>query len=1436
MASSNAYAIDGKEWDNPSISSVNRELAHTTTIPQGFSVSLDGVWKFKWAANPTSAPKNAFGENYDDSSWDNITVPSSWQVYGIRNNKNWDKPLYCNVQYPFSYDGSTYSVMANRPSWFTYSGTMTNPVGTYRRKFTVPESWEGRDVYVRFNGVGHGYYLWVNGERIGYSEDSYLPSEFKISDYIHTGENTIALQVYRFTSGSFLECQDYWRLTGIQRHAMIWSAPKTQIRDYFFSTDLDAEYKDAIAQVEVSITGANVSSGSVSVNISRQGTSVASKDISISGTGKYSLRMNVSNPLKWSAETPDLYDLSITLKDGAGKTIDTRSSHVGFREVSIRKDGALLINGQRMVFHGVNRHDFSTENGRAIADEEIERDIITMKRLNINAVRTSHYPNDPIFYDLCDKYGLYVLAEADVECHGNTGLSSVEVFRHAFAERNANQVRWHRNHACICIWSLGNESGGGNNFQTARDSIRSLDLTRPIHYQGNSDYGDVSSTMYASVETIENIGKSRLNETNPKPHIQCENSHSMGNSMGNQREYFDLYEKYPCLTGEFIWDFKDQGLTAKNSSGKTYWAYGGDFGDNPNDGNFCCNGLVRPDWTFTSKTYNTKKIYQPVEFKLINASEGKFLLKNKQAFLTTEHLNMTYTFLEEGKEISSGTITDVVQAGDSIIIALKTPAGMREEAEHLIHFRATLKEGTLWESAGYEVAHETLTLNSPKRPLFRATEPSDLTITENATSIIVAGEGFTVNFDKSKGTLSSYKIGDKTVIGRPLLLNLFRLPTDNDGNKTSEWDNLSLHALQVKGLKSSHTLSDDKKMADITLSSEYSGGNGTYTVCHNFKVCGDGTLILTSTIVPSAKGAILPRIGFRTELPSAFERFSWYGRGPWDSYIDRKEGALLGVYESTVSAQYEEYVKPQEHGTKQDVRWLSLTDDDGQGLLIVTPENIAASATHFHPEDNYAGRNNRANHPYQFKPCSNTVLCLDAKTRGLGNASCGPDVLTKYELRAQDVEMQMILMPLKSPHTSQQLSEKARVSIPVCHSVLCSRNQSDGKITMSCNTAGATISYSLDGGKTYQRYTTPLSLNDGGDILCYASAPDYLDGMTTAYHFDMFVNKTRWKLVSADSQHSGNEANKAFDNDVNTIWHTEYQGSEPSCPHSIIIDLGKTYMVTGIVYTGRTDLSNGRIKDYEVYLSNDKTKWGAPATSGQFTDTSSPQTASFKSPAEGRYLMLIAKSEVNNKPWTSVAEIDILAQGEVQTPTGNDCIRITNNRTYYLMHCDSGLYLCLNSTSGFYELQPLDLDKPQFKFMTQKVNNAPNYWTFLTSGRAMSASDANNWDVVAKTSSGDKSSWMQTEQVSDNHVRLRGVWQTSKYFNFDSQKPGSQVYSDKSAGALFQMLTYTETGISPAAINTSATNTSRGYSLSGQMVDESYSGIVVQKGKKTLQR
>ena len=1197
-------AQTGKEWDDVTITQINKEIAHTLSIPYGseedvqnyvmeespFFLSLNGTWKFKWVPDPSQKPADFYNPSYDVSGWDDIEVPSVWQVYGVRHNKNWDKPLYVNAGYPFTYNATTYSVMADRPSDWTYNNNMKNPVGSYRKEFILPAGWNERNVYVRFNGAGHGYYLWINGKYVGYSEDSYLPSEFDITPYLQEGKNVIAAQLYRFTSGSFLECQDYWRLTGIHRDAFLWSAPKTQIRDYFFSTDLDDSYTDAKARIEVDLKGTKLSQGSLEIKIIDKGQVVTQVTQNVPSIRKYVLYTDVVNPKKWSAESPYLYDLVLTLKDG-DKTVDIRGGKVGFREVGIRKDGALLINGQRMVFHGVNRHDHSEINGRTVSKEEMENDIKMMKRLNINAVRTSHYPNNPYFYDLCDKYGLYVLAEANVECHGNMGLSGVELFKKPMVERSENHVKWLRNHVSIFTWSYGNESGNGNNFESVEKAIKNLDKTRLTHYEGNSQWSDVTSTMYANYDHIKNIGVERENQykngQTPKPHIQCESSHAMGNSMGNVRDLFDLYEHYPALTGEFIWDWKDQGLKMDipGKVGETYWAYGGDFGDKPNDGNFCTNGVVFSDYSISAKSYNTKKIYQPIDF-LLKEDNKTFVLKSKLAFETIDYLNVTYSVLEDGKVIKTGTIGDVViPAGETMEVAIDAlPKDIKEDAEYFIRFSATQKEATWWAEAGYEVASEQIQLKDAWKSPYQVPEKGNLKVEQNAKSITVTGANFKATFSVTEGTLESYVLNGKSIICEPLKLNVFRAPTDNDKTHTADWDKMGLRNLRVKAGTWTVKESDTKNAVDLSVTNVYTATQPyTFTTQTAFKIMDDGTIFVSSVIDPAVKNVVLPKVGYVLEMPESFENFTWFGRGPWDSYLDRKESCFEGVYNSTVNEQWTGFVLPQEMGNKEEVRWMSMTDAEGTGVLFIAPDKMAASVAHWRASDMYVNRDNRVKHPYQMNFRKNTVVCLDARNRALGNASCGPDVREVYELKADNTIFNFIISPIAEEKTNDQLSEKARISSPVCSPVKIEKD-AKGSIILSTTTTGATIYYSVNEGE-FQLYKQPVAMLQGGTIKAYCTQTGYFDSMATSADINLFVDKSLWKVVSCSSQQGGGEkVENAIDGDESTIWHTQYGSNEPEPPHEIVVDMAQTYRVKEFIYQGRKDGSNGRIKEYEIYF------------------------------------------------------------------------------------------------------------------------------------------------------------------------------------------------------------------------------------------------------------
>jgi len=1390
LSAAGVYGQTMTEWDDVKVSSVNRVTSHDLSIPfataedaqsldlerSPYYKSLNGVWKFHWSADPSKAVSDFYTTDYDTSAWDDIDVPGCWQIYGYRNGKSWDKPLYVNYRYPFAYT-SDYSVMGSRSSDYTYNNNMKNPVGQYRRTFTVPDNWDGRDVFLRFNGAGHGYYVWVNGEYVGYAEDSYLPSDFNVTDKLQKGENSISVQVYRFTSGSFLECQDYWRLTGITRDVYLWSAPKARISDFFFrTTSLKSNNTEAKAALKVEAEGA--AGATIVMSITDGANEIARNEKTLS-SNTASFSFNVSGIEVWSAENPKLYDLTISLMKG-DEVVDLRSCKVGFRTVSVRADGALCINGNRVVFHGVDRHDFSEIGGRTVTREEMLQDILSMKRLNVNAVRTSHYPNNPYFYELCDRYGIYVLAEADVECHGNTGLSSVELFRAPMVERSERQVLTLRNHASIFCWSAGNESGGGNNFQSVMAAIKNLDSTRLTHYEGNSQWSDVSSTMYASWQSIRNTGEERLNGykngTNQRPHIQCENTHAMGNSMGNQKDMFRLYEYYPALTGEFVWDWKDQGLKVPVPSDptQTYWAYGGDFGDNPNDGNFCCNGVVLADGTFTSKSYNMKTVYQPLDIEMTDSLNHVFTFTSKLAHIFLDYVDVTYEVLEDGIVMKSGTVDGVnLNPGETMEWTLPVDdITMNDASEYYVRFSTTQKTATPWAEAGYEVARAGCHIREAlTREAYAMTEKAELSVETTSSRVTVKGTDFEAVF--ALGVLNKYIYKEKDMISAGVKLNLFRCPTDNDKAQESNWASMNVRKPSQTRTAWTVNEADDHSFVDLENTVTYKGSNNlSFAVNQKYRVYANGVVALSSFINPSLTGMIIPKMGFRLEMPGEYEQMTWLGRGPFDGYRDRMDCALEGLYHSTATEQWTNFVKPQETGNKEDVSWLSMSNVEGEGMLFVAPQKMATTVGHWRAEDLYTSTSTRAMHPYQVKWTENTVVCLDVWNRALGNASCGSDVLAKYERYCDPVAFDVVMMPLEGPLTDEALTAKARVTCPV-------------KVDIPEDT-------------------------------------------------QIQADKSLWRVVSFDSEQGGNEvAANAIDGDEETIWHTQWSPSTPGCPHEIVVDMGKTYRISTFTYKGRNDGDHGRILDYDIYFSNDPTVWGTPAATGTWSNTAGRQMVSISGEPEARYFKLVARSVVNGNAYASAAELYVSATAVVDDRE-ETLMSIISGHNYRIKDVQSGLYLHYkvdtgSNHEGDYQLGRLDENDSSYEFNFTLAKGYTSHYKVKASGKYMSKGQ-DGWRIVGASAATSPDFYMQVEQLSNGRSYLRCGWQSKKYVNFDSHNVGSFIYSDKATGNQFIIEDLTSDNIHQLSPTTQSSSPI--YDLQGRRLDFAPSrGLYIQNGK-----
>jgi beta-galactosidase len=1044
-------------WEDPQVVEINRMPAHATLVPfpdaQGALAgdrasspwvrSLNGTWKFHFARNPAETPGSFWAEDADTSGWADIRVPSNWELQGF------GVAIYTNVKYPFS------------PVDPPRVPTEDNPVGSYVRTFTVPEEWAGRQVVLHLGGVSSACFVWVNGTRVGYSEDSRLPAEFDVTSHVRPGENSLAVQVLRWSDSSYLEDQDHWRLSGIHRDVYLVARPKVQIFDFFARPCLDDEYRDATLQIRpeiANLTEAGIDDWQVEAQLydaerrpvlDAPGVlpvgRILDQRYPIHGTVPFALMtLEVANPLKWSAETPNLYRLVLSLKDPSGNTVEAVGADVGFREVEIR-DGQLRVNGRAVLIKGVNRHDHDQLEGKVVSREDMIRDIELMQAFNLNAVRTSHYPNNPEWYELCDRYGLYVMDEANLETHQLGGwFSNQPVWSTAFLERAIRMVERDKNHPSIVIWSLGNESGTGPNHAAMAGWIRDLDPTRPIHYAGAAGqpydfaYADFVSRMYPSLEYAEQLA-TQPGET--RPFVMIEYTHAMGNSNGNVPEYWELVHRYPRLIGGYVWDWMDQGLLQKTAEGDEYWAYGGDFGPpgTPSDSNFCTNGLVWPDQTPKPALHEIKKAYQYVSFEPEDLAARRVRLSNGYTFTDLSDYRLEWTVRADGAAVESGSVDDLAAApGESASVQLgySLPAP-RPGVEYFLDLSLRRKRTHRLVPAGHEEASAQLAL--PVAAHVAATDPSSLpavTLEQGQDTATVGGPDFTARFDLAAGTLASLRYAGTELIRRGPRLNLWRAATDNDwGNglprRAAVWrraaERSTLTGAQVTPLGDRAV----RVRFDWRVTDEASEPVATYATTYTVLGSGD-VLVETAFGKASASLPELPRFGTNLELPRRFDRMTWYGRGPFENYWDRNSAAYVGRYESSVADQYVPYVRPQENGYKTDVRWVSLTDGDGVGLLAVGMPHLSVGAHHSlledfeSPEAGYEPRHEAVNrHVSDVKPRDLVSLDLDHRQMGVGgNDSWGQQTLERYRLMEPGYRYSFRLRPFDAD--AEDAAELAR--------------------------------------------------------------------------------------------------------------------------------------------------------------------------------------------------------------------------------------------------------------------------------------------------------------------------------------------------------------------------------------------------------------------------
>lgn len=1019
-----------REWENAKHVERGKEPGHVPLRPDGgsdaspYSVSLNGRWQFHYAPGPAEAvnPKD------DPSGWDVVEVPGCWQLQG------YGTPIYLNVMTPFDPE----------PPWTPED----NPVGTYARTFEVPADWEGRRIVLLFEGVDSCLGLWVNGKNVGYSQGSRIPAEFDITPYVHPGENQITARVRRWCDGTYLECQDMWWLSGIFRDVTLYSTPPVFIADYFARPVLAASYTKGGVDLRVQLrneTLEHMEGWTVEAQLyDAEGQAQLTEPLSESKRirrGSYALLDLKSEPLPcrlWSDEDPYLYTLTLTLSDPSGQAVHTEHSRFGFRCVEL-KDGQLLLNGKAIEIRGVNRHEWDPDRGRAVTYEGMLADVCLMKQHNINAVRTSHYTNHPAWLDLCDEYGLLVWDEADIETHAmyrtDPFYTQRPEYTAAFLERGQRMAERDKNHPCVLVWSMGNESGFGPNHPALSAWIHEYDPTRLVHYHPAEDHPcvDVLGPMYPTVQRIIDMANDFKAY---RPIVMCEYAHSMGNSTGNLKEYWDAVRAHRHLQGGFIWDWVDQALVKHTDDGTPYYAYGGDFGDEPNDGIFCCNGLIWANREVQAGLIEYKKHLEPLEVEAVDAAAGRFRITSRRFHTGLGDLAGKWTVFEDGAPIDAGSFAvPCIGPGSRVEVHLgyTRPAEWTAGAEYRVVLSFCLKQATAWAEAGHEVAFGEFELPWKAAPI-GAAPVGPISATASGGRLALEAGDLSLAFDEGTGTLVSLTFEGVELIQAGPVVNLWRAPTDND---TALIRRENAHAAQCRRAGMDRLQPTRVSVEQGAASKESARVNVRYRLAAPdlpegpFYDCAlDWTLFSTGDLGVAVQmtpvGEDLPgllRVGLTMMLPAGFDRLAWYGRGPHENYMDRKTGARIARYESTVREQYVPYVMPQEHGNKTDVRWAALRNARGAGLLALGMPSLEMSAHHYTANDL-----DGATHTPEIPWRAEVVWNLDGRQAGLGNGSCGPGTLPAYTLAAGPVSFGLAFRPLRP---SADPAETARLAKPV---------------------------------------------------------------------------------------------------------------------------------------------------------------------------------------------------------------------------------------------------------------------------------------------------------------------------------------------------------------------------------------------------------------------
>ncbi len=978
--------------------------------------SLNGLWAFHLSHNPSERPYWFFKDDYDLRDWDQIAVPSNWEV------KGYDYPIYVNVTYPHK---KTPPVIQDD----------YNPVGSYKRTFSLPSDWKNKEVYLRFGAVSSAMNVWVNEQFVGYSEDSKTPAEFCITSFLKKGKNSLSVEVFRWSDASYLEDQDFWRLSGMTRDVLLLARNKQHIRDFKVVQSLDEDYKNGIFGLETEIQNLAVRPESLLLEAAltdgtRQVAFLREEVYLPGGFKKIVLGDTIPSVKQWSAEKPNLYVLWITLKDSAGHILEVIRQDVGFRTSEI-KEGNLLINGKYVYLKGVNLHEHHDVNGHVVDEETMLKDIKRMKEHNINAVRTSHYPQPERWYELCNRYGLYLIDEANIESHGmgygRESLAKDSTWKEAHLYRTRNMYERDKNQPSVVIWSLGNEAGNGVNFYATYDYLKTVDPGRPVQYErAGLDYNtDIFCPMYASIEHMVHYA-----QTDPvRPLIQCEYAHAMGNSVGNLQDYWNAIEEYKALQGAFIWDWVDQGLLTENEESEKFWAYGGDFGPDtvPSDGNFCLNGVVNPDRGVKPGLLEVKKVYQYIAFHPVNLETGEIAIQNKYAFANLSDFAFFWEITGDGTVLASGMLEGIdAQAGSRELARIPYSIDPEPGVEYFLNLRAETKDPLGVLDQGTILASEQMILPfNEKIPEVEAFSFPPVSYQEGEQEITITGEGFQLVFDTRKGVLAHFRSNGQELIVSGPVPNFWRASTDNDiGNNVYRINRIWRKAGSNRTVTGIAVHQETPCRVEIEMNFDLLDNQGDKIADYasHYTIFGSGDIRVDNHFRMAKEG--LPeilRMGMNLEMPRQYDRMTWLGRGPHESYWDRKTSARVGLYSGSVAEQYWAYLRPQENGNKTDVRWMAITDATGNGLLFKGDPLLSVSAHHNRMEDfeletektQAPGRVEKNRHTTDVKPRNLTAVNVDYKQTGVGgDNSWGAQTHPQYRLTEKAYSYSFIMKPV----------------------------------------------------------------------------------------------------------------------------------------------------------------------------------------------------------------------------------------------------------------------------------------------------------------------------------------------------------------------------------------------------------------------------------------